>query len=130
MLASQEQRTEKYGKSRSRNHTLWPAQESAHNSVAQWCFCDSHMQSHQFVAFNGGFFSCPDEAISHRARGQILLAWGQITRKVTDQRYSARRTGPAGSDKARYVTTWAVSVQRERSMAMTMRPWGEPNKRT
>ena len=55
------------------------------------------------VSFKGGFFYCPDEAIDHRDRGQIMLACGQIMRKVTDQRRSAIRTGPAGSDKAAYV---------------------------
>ncbi len=53
---------------------------------------------------SGGFFYCPNEAIDHRDRGQIMLECGQIIRKVTDQRRSAIRTGPAGSDKPEYVT--------------------------
>jgi hypothetical protein len=55
------------------------------------------------VSFNGGFFYCPDEVIDHRDRGQIMLECGQIIRKVTDQRRSAIRTGPSGSDNAHYV---------------------------
>ena len=62
------------------------------------------MKSHQCVSFNGGFFYRPDEAIYHSDRGQRMLECGQIIRKVTDQRRSVIRTGPAGSDKARYVT--------------------------
>jgi acetyl-CoA carboxylase carboxyltransferase component len=50
----------------------------------------------------GGFFYCPDEAIDHRDRGQIMLEGGQIIRKITDQRRSAIRTGPSRSDKASY----------------------------
>src|SRR5262249_22626514 len=55
------------------------------------------------VSQNGGFFYCPDEVIDHRDRGQRMLECGQIMRKVTDQRRSAIRTGPSGSDKALYV---------------------------
>jgi hypothetical protein len=56
-----------------------------------------------FVSKKGGFFYCPDEVIDHRDRGQIMLECGQIIRKVTDQRRSALRTGPSGSDKGVYV---------------------------
>jgi len=27
----------------------------SHSPAAQWCFCDSHMQSYQFVSQKGGF---------------------------------------------------------------------------
>src|SRR5215510_8183244 len=47
------------------------------------------------VSKKGGFFYCPDEVIDHRDRGQIRLECGQIIQKVTDQRRSAIRTGPA-----------------------------------
>jgi hypothetical protein len=50
------------------------------------------------VSKNGGFFSCPEEAISQRDRGQRMLEGGPIRRKVTDQRRSVLRAGPAGSD--------------------------------
>jgi hypothetical protein len=43
---------------------------------------------------SGGFFYCPDEAIDHRDRRQIMLECGQIIRKITDQRRSAIRTDP------------------------------------
>ena len=39
-----------------------------------------------FVSFKGGFFYCPDEAIYHRDRGNIIQEYGQIILKVTDQR--------------------------------------------
>ena len=52
---------------------------------------------------SGGFFYCPDEPIDHRDRRQKMLECGQIIRKVTDQRRSAIRAGPTGSDKAAYV---------------------------
>src|SRR5262245_10572619 len=56
------------------------------------------------VSFKGGFFSCPDEAMDHRYRRKRLLEGGQRMRKGTDQRRSAIRAGPAGSDNAQYVT--------------------------
>jgi hypothetical protein len=62
------------------------------------------------VSKKGGFFYCPDEVIDHRDRGQIMLECGQIIRKVTDQRRSAIRTGPSGSDNAAYVTHGATAT--------------------
>ena len=54
------------------------------------------------VSKKGGLFYCPHEAIDLRDRGQRMLEWSQITLKVTDQRRSAIRAGPAESDKAHY----------------------------
>src|SRR5262249_54275821 len=56
------------------------------------------------VSKNGGFFYCPDEAMYHRDRGHKIQEYGQVILKVTDQRRSAVRTGPSGSDNAVYVT--------------------------
>jgi hypothetical protein len=55
------------------------------------------------VSLKGGFFYCPDEAMDHRDRGHLVLEGGQRTRKVIDQRRSAIRPGPAGSDNGAYV---------------------------
>src|SRR5262249_14492206 len=67
------------------------------------------------------FFYCPDEAIYPRDRGQIILEWGQIIRKVTDQRRSAITTGPAGSDKPLYVNKTDDNRARGRSRATAIR---------
>ena len=48
--------------------------------------------------------------MDHRDRGQIMLECGQLMRKVTDQRCSAIRTGPAGSDNAHSVNFVVVTT--------------------
>jgi hypothetical protein len=73
------------------------------------------------VSQKGGFFYCPDEVIDHKDRGQIMLECEQLMLKVTAQRRSAIRTGPAGSDNGHYVAhglallneirTWCVVRQ-------------------
>ena len=51
---------------------------------------------------SGGFFYYPDEAMYHRDTGYIILEFHNIILKVSYKRRSAIRTGPSGSDKARY----------------------------
>src|SRR5262249_18254382 len=65
----------------------------SHGLAAQEYFCDSHMRPHPFVSLNGGFFSCPDEVIDHRDRGQSMREEGPRMRKVADQ-----RRAPSGQD--------------------------------
>ena len=66
--------------------------------IRTWCCVEKGA-----VTKNGGFFYYPDEAMYHRDRGHIILECGQITLKVIDQRRSAIRTGPSGSDNPAYV---------------------------
>jgi hypothetical protein len=80
------------------------------------------------VSKKGGFFYCPNEVIDHRDRGQIMLACGQIMRKVTDQRRSAIRTGPAGSDKALSVALRTSAVSRHLAPRLCRVHQSQPDK--
>jgi hypothetical protein len=70
------------------------------------------MKAESSVSKTGGFFYCPDEAMYHRDSGPIMLECGQIIRKVTNQRRSAIRAGPTGSDKADSVNVVGVDCGR------------------